>query len=98
ILGELGMVHARMNDKVKTTEIINQLDSLRKPWEYGNTEYLQGRLYSMTGDLPKATEYISKALEKGQKFEMWVTFKHDPDLKALKNYEPYKKLISSLKD
>ncbi len=98
ILGELGMVYARMKNIPEVEKIIHQLESRRKTWEYGNTEYLQGRLYALTGDLEKATSLLTTAIEKGQRFEMWATFGHDPDLLPLRDYEPYRKLIASFRE
>jgi len=93
-LSELGMVYARMGNIAETQKIIKKLETLRTDYEYGATEYYQGRLYALLGDLEQATSLFNTSLQKGRKFEMWVTFIHDPDLFPLRDYPGYVELIS----
>ncbi len=97
IVSEMGMIYARKGDTVEAQKIIEKLESMRLPFEYGATEYYQGRIYALLGDLEKATTLLESSLQKGQKFELWATFTHDPDLLPLRDYPRYKQLLESFK-
>jgi len=95
ITAELGMVYARQGKKEEAIKIINELEALRAPFDYGDTEYYQGRIYSILGELDKATNLLATAIEKGKKYDLWTTFHHDPDLEALKNFPAYQDLMNT---
>lgn len=93
IVAEMGMVYARMGDTTDALKTIAKLDSMRVNFEYGATEYYQGRIYALMGEKEKAISLLETSLQKGQKFELWATFTHDPDLLSLKDDPAYQKLI-----
>ncbi len=95
-ISELGMIYARQGNKEAAMKIIGELETLRSPYEYGSTEYYQGRIYAILGDLDTATHLLATAIDKGKKFENWATFEHDPDLAMLKDFPAYQNLLNSL--
>jgi tetratricopeptide (TPR) repeat protein len=97
ILVEMGMVYARQGNKAEMKKIIDQLESLKPPFDYGATEYNVGRIYAIAGELDKAVSKIEAAINKGQKYDLWVTFDHDPDLMVLREYPAYLKLMERFK-
>jgi hypothetical protein len=70
---------------------------MRKPYDYGEPEYYQGRLYGILGEKAKATDLFRTALSKGIKYELWVTFSHDPDQVDLIDYPEFRKLMEDFK-
>jgi tetratricopeptide (TPR) repeat protein len=92
-LPEIGTVYARQANKVEAKKVIDQLEALRKPFDYGATEYFQGRIYALLGDKEKAVQLLQTSIKKGQKYDLWVTFDHDPDLMVLKGYPPYVEMM-----
>jgi class 3 adenylate cyclase/tetratricopeptide (TPR) repeat protein len=98
IAAELGMVYARQGNAGEAGKIIGELENLRANFDYGSVEYYQGRIYAILGDLDRATNLMATAIDKGKKYEIWVTFHHDPDLENLKDYPAYVRLINSQHD
>lgn len=97
ILVEMGMVYAKQGNKTEMKKILDQLESLKPPFDYGNTEYNEGRIYAILGELDKAVSKIESSINKGQKYDLWITFDHDPDLMVLKEYPAYLKLMERFK-
>jgi len=95
VTAELGLVYARLGKKDEALKMINLLEPDKTKYDFGSTEYFQGRIYALLGDLETATHLMTTAIEKGKKYELWVTFNHDPDLAALKDFPPYQNLMKS---
>ena len=95
ILAELGLVYARQGNKAVALKTIDQLKSMQKPYDYGATEYFQGRIYAVLGDLEKATDLLQESISKGMKFKL-ETFNNDPDLMGLAEYPAYVQLMQQL--
>jgi len=95
VTAELGMVYARLGKKEEAMKMINSLESYKTKYDFGSTEYFQGRIHALLGDLDTATQLMTVAFEKGKKFEIWVTFNHDPDLAALHDFPAYQNLMNS---
>lgn len=93
ILVEMGMVYAKQGNMAEMNKVIDQLEAHRPPFDYGMTEYNEGRLYAIAGDKDKAVSFIETSINKGQKFDLWITFDHDPDLMSLREYPAYLKLM-----
>lgn len=94
VLIELGMIYARKGNEAEAKKIIAQLETRRRPFEYGSTEYHQGRIYAILGDLDAAVAHIATSITKGQKYDLWITFDHDPDLMVLRDYPGYIELMA----
>ncbi|HSF89264.1 MAG TPA: adenylate/guanylate cyclase domain-containing protein [Saprospiraceae bacterium] len=97
ILVEMGMVYAKQGNKAEMKKIIDQLESLKPPFDYGATEYNVGRIYAIAGEKDKAVARIEASINKGQKYDLWITFDHDPDLMELREYPAYQKLMERFK-
>jgi hypothetical protein len=95
VTAELGMVYAKLGKKEEAINMINELEKNKGLYDLGNTEYFQGRIYALLGDLETATHLLTTAVEKGKKYEIWATFHHDPDLAALKDFPAYQNLMST---
>jgi tetratricopeptide (TPR) repeat protein len=96
-LAEIGMVYARKGDKDEALRTIDKLNTLRTDFEYGTTEYFQGRIYAVLDEPARAVALLETAIQKGHKFELWTTFNHDPDLMSLNDYPAYKELLANIK-
>ena len=86
-----------MGNTVEAKKVIDQLELLRQPFDYGMTEYFQGRIYGLLGDKELAVKLLDISISKGQKYDLWVTFDHDPDLLVLKDDPGYKAMIAKFK-
>jgi len=93
ILVELGMVYAKQGNRAEMKKIIDLLQSLKPDFDYGMTEYNQGRIYAIAGELDKAVSLLETAINKGQKYDLWITFDHDPDLMVLRDFPAYQKMM-----
>jgi class 3 adenylate cyclase/tetratricopeptide (TPR) repeat protein len=94
ILVEMGMVYAKQGNITEMKKIINQLEALKPPFDYGMTEYNVGRFYAIAGELDKAVSKIEASINKGQKYDLWITFDHDPDLMVLRDHPGYRKVMA----
>ena len=94
ILGELGLVYARLGNVVQATDIIQQLDQIRKPLDYGETSYFQGRIKANLGDPEGALADLSASLDEGQTYRTAVTFQYDPDLLMLRKHPGFQALLT----
>jgi len=93
---EIGMIYARQGNKAAALKSIEQLKSLKKPFDYGVVEYFQGRIFALLGDFEKATSLLQESISKGMKFKL-ETFNHDPDLMGLAAYPGYVQLMQQFK-
>jgi hypothetical protein len=93
IYAELGMIYARNKDRQKAMEMINKLEQLKSPFDFGETSYFQGRIMALLNEKEQAIQLLNKALDEGQLFVNSVSFFGDPDLMGLNNEEGYKKLL-----
>ncbi len=91
---EIGMVYAKQGNKVEVRKIIDEIGSRNHPYDYGNIEYHQARLYALLGQADTAINLLNKAVGKGCKYDLWITFDHDPDLMVLWDHPEYKRLMS----
>ena len=95
VTAELGMIYARIGKKEEAMKMIKELELHKDLYDYGSVEYFQGRIYALLGDLDTATHLMATAIEKGKKYEIWVTFNNDPDLAALNDFPAYQNLMNS---
>jgi len=95
VTAELGMIYARIGKKEEAMKMIKELELHKDLYDYGSVEYFQGRIYALLGDLDTATHLMATAIEKGKKYEIWVTFNNDPDLAPLKDFPAYQNLMNS---
>lgn len=94
ILGELGVIYARLGLVAQATDILLQLEQLRKPLDYGETSYFQGRIKANLGDTEGALADLKKSLDEGQTYRTAVTFQYDPDLLGLKKNPDFQALLT----
>ena len=93
LLGELGVIYARQDKLEKANGIISKLESIKKPFDFGETPYFQGRIKANSGDTTNALLYLQQAIEEGIKFGKGTTFQHDPDLIVLNTDAEYISLL-----
>jgi len=84
-----------LGKKAKADEIITTLATLKAPYDYGDTPYLQGRIKAWMGNPKEAIKYLQYAIEEGIKFGKGTTFQHDPDLIILNTAPDYLKLLAT---
>ncbi len=91
---ETGMTQARKGNATEAKKIITQIESYKKPFDYGYIEYYQARIYALLGEPELAISLLDKAIAKGFKYDLWITFNHDPDLMVLWDHPEYERLMS----
>lgn len=97
IVAELGLVYARQGNKPEAKKIIDQLEAGRSPFEYGLTEYNQARIYALLGEKEEAIRLLGVAIDKGVKYDYWITFDHDPDIMVLRDDPGYRKVMEKFR-
>ncbi len=95
---EIGMIYARQGNVQEATKVIEQLESRRITFDYGYIEYHQGRIYALLGEKEKAIELIGIAIGKGCKYDLWITFDHDPDIMTLRDHPEYIRIMRQFQD
>jgi tetratricopeptide (TPR) repeat protein len=93
ILIEIGMTYARQGNVAEAKKIIEQIEAKKLEFDYGYIEYHQARIYAILGESQKAINLLDKAISKGFKYDLWITFDHDPDLMNLWDLPEYKRLM-----
>jgi hypothetical protein len=93
MIGEIGMIYARLGNQTEALKQIEKLQSLQKPFDFGMTPYRIGRIHAYMGNKDLAIKYLNTALDEGAKFTAGDTFQHDPDLMILHDHPGYKLLI-----
>jgi tetratricopeptide (TPR) repeat protein len=91
---ETGMIYARQGNVTEAKKIIDKLETGKHGFDYGSIEYHQARIYALMGELDTAVNLLDKAIAQGFKYDLWITFDHDPDLMGLKDHPGYKRLMS----
>jgi len=92
---EIGMIYARQGNDKEAMKIIDTLEQRKIPlFDYGYTEYFQARIYALLGEHDTAIKLLGKSIAQGEKYDLWVTFNHDPDLMMLWDEPEYKRLMS----
>jgi len=94
LLSEMGGVYAKQGNVVEAKKVINQLEKMRKPFDYGLVEYHLGRIHAMLGDTKEAVRLLEVSISKGFKLDLWITFEHDPELLVLKDDPGYKAMMA----
>ena len=93
LVAEMGLIYARKGDKASALKSVDQLKAMQKAYDYGSTEYLQGRILAVLGEKEKAVSLLQEALAKGKKFR-FENFHHDPDFISLADDPAYVKLMA----
>lgn len=94
VWGEIGLIYAREKNKQRAEAIIDKLEKMKGPFDYGETTYMQGRIKANLGDHTEAIRYLNKSLDEGQLFFNSVTFNGDPDLMVLNSEKNYQALLT----
>jgi tetratricopeptide (TPR) repeat protein len=97
LLGEMGGVYAQQGNIAEAKKTIEQLEKMRKPFDYGSVEYHQGRINALLGESKEAVRLLDVSISKGMKLDLWITFEHDPGLLVLKDDPGYKAMMSRFK-
>jgi class 3 adenylate cyclase/tetratricopeptide (TPR) repeat protein len=90
----LGVIYARQGDRENANRIIQKLTELQpKKYDFGMTEYRQGRIKANLGETEEALNYFRIALDEGLRFITALTFNQDPYLDVILSNKEYISLI-----
>ena len=90
---ELGVIYARRGENADAEKMIEKLNRLKEPYDFGVTPYFQGRIAANMGDRVRALSLLQQSLDEGQKFYGSVSFTQDPDLRMLRDDPGYQELL-----
>ncbi len=93
IYAEMGIIYALQKNTGSAELMITTLDTLKGPFDYGQTPYQQARIAAYLGDRHRALDLLRQALDDGIKFIAGVTFNEDPDLMMLHHDTEYRKML-----
>ena len=98
ILHAMGIFHARRNETTEALSIINRLDAAKSErFDFGETEYLQSKIFIAIGDLERALLKLSQAIDNGLYFHAY-NVDSDPDLLPLAALPDYEEVVHPLRD
>jgi tetratricopeptide (TPR) repeat protein len=89
----LGVIYARLGDKVNANQMIQKLSELKGESDFGATPYQQGRILANLGEYDEAVKYLNLSLDEGYRFITAHSFQHDPDLMVLNSNPEYQALL-----
>ncbi len=96
IYAETGVIYARKGEKEKAERMITKLESIKKPFDYGNTPYNQARIAANLGEKERALTLLRQSLSEGMKFFNSISFTEDIDLMMLHDDPEFEKLLKRL--
>lgn len=94
VYGDLGVVYARLGDRINAEAMITKLEEMKQPFDYGETTYMQGKIKAALNEKDEALRLLSRSIDEGMQFFNSVSFDGDPDLSNLHEHEEYKKIIN----
>jgi tetratricopeptide (TPR) repeat protein len=93
VVSYLGIVYAKLGEKLKADEMYTLLSKLKEPYDYGETAYYQARIKAHLGETAAALQLVQNALWEGIKFRPATTFQEDPDMNILQPNPDYQALL-----
>ncbi|MBX2816741.1 MAG: hypothetical protein KTR24_12110, partial [Saprospiraceae bacterium] len=92
----LGRGYAKLGNHSKVREIIENIDDDNPPWDFGESAYQQGVLYTLMGDYKSALVLLEEAVKGGLVFTS-INMDFDPDLMPLFEMPKYQAITHPLR-
>ncbi|UCE40659.1 MAG: hypothetical protein JSV17_14600, partial [Candidatus Aminicenantes bacterium] len=89
--GYLGTLAARRGDREEAYRISTELESIDRPYMFGNHTYWRALVASQLGDLEQAVELLREAFAQGRGYGVYLH--RDMDLEPLREYPPFQELL-----
>jgi hypothetical protein len=93
LLGNRGVVAARLGDRTAATQFSEELASIDRPYTFGGPTVWRARIAALLGESSQAVSLLRQAYEEGAAFGVWLL--HDMDLESLRNFAPFQEFIRS---
>lgn len=92
-LGEYALALYKTDRTQQATQLIQSLETLREPYQYGGIDYEYAQYYAGIGDTELALAYLTKSIADGN-FYLSNTFHNDPHFSDLKEEERFQAILT----
>ena len=89
--GYLGVLAARQNDRAEALKVLSWLETLNRPYLYGEHLIWRARIAALLGEQDRAVMFLREAFAQGADYG--ISWHRDPDLESLRDYAPFKELM-----
>jgi tetratricopeptide (TPR) repeat protein len=89
--GRIGLLAARKGERDKALKIFKELESINRPYLFGEHTYMRARIASLLGEKEQAVVLLRDAFDQGLKYGVYLHY--EMDLEALSNYKPFQELL-----
>lgn len=89
--GYLGVLAARRNDRNEALKFSSWLESLNRPYLFGQHLIWRAEIAALLGEQERAVMLLREAFAQGAVHGIW--WHRDPDLESLRDYGSYKELM-----
>jgi len=89
--GRIGLLAARKGDRDKALDIFKDLESIDRPYLFGEHTYMCARIASLLGEKEQAVALLQNAFSQGLLYGAYLH--REMDLEPLRNYKPFQELI-----
>jgi len=91
-LSRIGIIYAKMNNRERIEEVIQELKTNDGPTRKGLYKYALARIYSALNEKEVATEYMKRAFNEGLGFNIYI-YDYDQELVPLHGYPAYEEFV-----
>jgi tetratricopeptide (TPR) repeat protein len=89
--GRIGLLAARRGERDKALKIFKELESIDRPYLFGDHTYMRARIASLLGEREQAVALLENAFAQGLLYGAYLH--HEMDLEPLRNYKPFQELL-----
>ena len=89
--GRIGLLAARKGERDKALKIFRKLESVERPYLFGEHTYMCARIVSLLGEKEQAVLLLRNAFSQGLFYGAYLH--HEMDLGPLRNYKPFQELL-----
>jgi tetratricopeptide (TPR) repeat protein len=89
--GRIGLLAARRGERDKALKIFKELESIDRPYLFGEHTYMRARIASLHGEKEQAVVILRNAFAQGLQYGAYLH--HEMDLEPLRNYKPFQELL-----
>jgi tetratricopeptide (TPR) repeat protein len=89
--GRIGLLAARRGERDKALAIFKELESIDRPFIFGDHTYMCARIASLLGEKDQAVALLENAFAQGLLYGAYLH--HEMDFEPLRNYKPFQELL-----
>ena len=93
VLTKLAISNYKNGNYIEADKLINNLDSLRANFQFGDVDYGFAQYYAVLNDKENTFKYLLKAVAEGKLF-LTTTFQNDPHFLLYRDTEKFKDIIN----